>query len=314
MEEDSDSEDPVHQMYLMREGRKRRANIADSHSDQASKCTNSTASHTTTDTIQTQSSDVVHVFKQQDNQKKESSKLDSVPVEVKSPSLNDHGHGYRQSYPVPTDAQREEAYQKLKAFQQIQLKKIVEHKRRLRAATSTSSSTSPTKKLSMRDVVLMNTRKESDSSKNVARVPPGLSVETGKKKQMLSNTFAEDSIQNQKFSQENDVDLMLSSILDDDENATDLTKAFSGSHSFEDNTNMMKNVKSVALGDLLVVGSFGDSMNQTSPTRPASNPWKNLSPRGDRVFNHASVDAGSSEQVDLCTDANVQLQGKCLLF
>ena len=296
--DDSDSDDSLDCMYLLRGPRVHSNTVDSSSSDQGSKGTNSTASVTTADSIQTHYTEVFNGARQESNR---SFKMSPTPVERNLPQS-------RPTYPVPTEAQREEAHQKIKVFQQIQLQKLVEHNRKLKTGIS-SMAVTKTEKMSMRDVVAKNLPKDpvpSDAKKKIAP-PPGLSIEPSNIDPKLSAGI---SFENQvTCSEENDVDLMLSNILDEDDGAIDIDKTKHTSHHSEVSKANLDHdrTKSVALGDLLVLSAFRDSGNQTSPAIPVSSPWH--SPvRLSSVGSRANVETGVDQRGYNGVDANIQLQ------
>jgi hypothetical protein len=286
-EEDSDSDDSFHHAYLAHGGLRRHANTMDSNSDQASKGTISTASHTTSDS---QSNAVLKISKLErkcDSKTESSQKL----AQPKPSTLN--SYGCKRTYPVPTETQREEAYQKLRAFQQVKLKKLIEHNRKLKSGDSVVAN----RRLTMKEIVLKNIPSkvnQSTVSKRSIPRPPDHSLEADAMSRASQDPSADADLF--QVNEENDVDLMVSNILDDDD-----VNAVSHHSGCNSNSNLIG--EAVALGDLLIQNSIS---NVPSPSRPMINPWSNFCQRGNS--NSTNLETRLNQEGNISADANIQLQ------
>jgi hypothetical protein len=291
IEEESDSDTSIQQMYMMRGGVQRNpANVVDSQSDQASKGTISTSSCTTADSIQTLDADASKT-ESKDVVKNSTAAQPKVKSNVyTSPVISTN-------FPVPTAEQREEAAKRLREFQSKQLKKLIERKRML----NDRSLYSP--KMSMRDAVVKGLQQEqsrSSETKVVVSPPPGLFVEKPNE-----NNIAEDNT----HGEDDDFGLKLTDILDEDD-CDDLAQdSFQALKSSTSRVNFDHyGTKSVALGDLLAPGTFRDSVHAKTQNGSNYDPWNSPSRScaGNRSisdFDHNDVLSGNVE-----VDANIQLQ------
>ena len=288
-EEDSDSDDSFERMYLLRESPHRRSNTLDSNSDQASRGTISTVSCITMDSIQTHYTDTT----------KQTSK-ERIQKSIKRGKLEDnsfsHKHGFvRMDLPVPSQAQREEAARKLKAFQSSQVMKIIAKRK-----AEQNRSVQAQGKMSMRDAVVKNLPKSTKTDNLATNAsllpPPGFAFE---------EDTSTDAFDTQQEAEANFVGWMVSSILDEDEGAYEPEKQILATKQFTSSTNSGSGeTKAIALGDLLVASSFGDSGNGTYSLKSSHNPW--ISPSLEAKA--GSLDDGLGNLGDVNADANRQLQ------
>ena len=284
LEEDSDSDDSFERMYFLRESPHRRSNTLDLNSDQASKGTISTVSCCpTVDSIQTHYTDTTREASEQRIQKL-----------IKRDKLEDKSFSPR-DLPVPSQAQREEAARKLKAFQSLQVIKIIAKRK---AQQNRSAETQG--KMSVRDVVVKNLPK-STKTDNLAMnasvlPPPGFAFE---------DDTTTDVFETQQEAEANDVSWMVSSILDEDEGAYESEKSSQATQQFTSSTNFGScEIKAIALGNLLVTSSLGKSGNGTYPLKSSHNPW--VSPSHEEKA--GSLGDGLGNLGDVNVDANRQLQ------
>lgn len=292
IEEESDSDASLQEMYMMRGGIQRNAAIGlDSQSDQASKGTVSTSSCTTADSIQTLDADTSKP-EPKDIVKKTAAVQPKVKSHVyTSPAIST-------KFPVPTAEQREEAAKRLREFQSKQLMKLIERKRIL----SQRSLYSP--KMSMRDAVIKGLQQ--DQSKNAdtkagISPPPGLFVE-----RPIKNNRSEDN----GHGEDDDFGLKLTDILDEDDGDDLAEGSVQASKPSASRVNFDQyETKSVALGDLLAPGTFRDSKHSNTQNVSSYDPWNSPSRgscvgnRTDTDFDHHNVLSGNVE-----VDANIQLQ------
>ena len=285
LEEDSDSDDSFERMYFLRESPHRRSNTLDFNSDQASKGTISTVSCcTTVDSIQTHYTDTTKQTSEQRIQKS-----------IKRDKLEDKSFSLRRDLPVPSQAQREEAARKLKAFQSLQVIKIIAKRK---AEQNRSAETQG--KMSMRDVVVKNLPKSTKTDNLAVNAsllpPPGFAFE---------EDTTTDAFESQQEAEANDVSWMVSSILDEDEGAYEPEKSIQATKQFTSSTNFGSGeIKAIALGDLLVSSSLGDSGNGTHPLNFSHNPW--ISPSHEEKAGSPDDELGNLGDVNV--DANRQLQ------
>jgi hypothetical protein len=276
----SDSDDSFEHRYMMRESPHRHSNTLELNSDQASKGTISTVSWTTADSVQTHYTDTTkHGFKQRVRKAISRSKLEHKPHS----SRNEFA---KKELQVPSSAQREEAASELRAYQASQLSKFIAIKKNRQ-----NTSTKTVSKLSMRDAVLKNLPTEPKTDTFLAP-PPGFSFE----KDIVDLSVK--SLCSQHETEENDVDLMLSNILDEDEGANDvemLDETAPKQFTFSSET------QAITLGDLLATSPSRDSCNGTRTMRSSHNPWH--SPSFDVKGDTTGLDEGLGKG-----DANVQLQ------
>lgn len=282
-EEHSDSDDSFNEVYLNNVGNRRHANTMDSYSDQASKGTISTASYTT---IDSQSIGFSRMFKQESTPDSK-----GVPCQKRSlPKLSSlDSPQNRRFYPVPTESQREAAHRNLKAYQQMKLKKLIEQNERVKKVGQTRV----TKKLTMKEVVLKNLPKEPNHSSS--QKPPGLCLE----EKSYVNTSQDQSVDSNlpHVDEQNDVDLMVSSILDDDDINVPTHRSDGHKKIINDEN------KSVALGDLLAPGTF---CHTPLSNWNVTNPWNDNSHGIGGACN--SLQSVLSQNEDITTDANTKLQ------
>lgn len=289
IEEESDSDESLQQMYMMHGGPQGHASNTDSHSDQCSKGTISTSSCTTADSIQTVDSKMskseakVNVTNAEDalssKQKRDVSNQPLVPM----------------NFPVPTAEQREEAAKRLREFQSKQLKKLIEEKRRMRETSMN------TPRMSMRDVLVKNLQKDQDqvSEKVGISPPPGLMIQEIDHKHV---TAVDDDQRG-----DDDFGFMLTDILDEDD-SDDYVQHSYGTSQQPPTVKFDKDVaKSVALGDLLAPGTFRDSIHGNAYSQSSYDPWNipinGFGNRTDSDYAENDVLMGKDD-----VDANIQLQ------
>lgn len=308
-DDDSDSDDSFDRIYLMRSGTKHASTYAvDSHSDQASKGTISTASWTTFDSGRIQSSDP-NFNPAQDptgNHQSDKSLLECKPNEFdprgRWTSIN------LEKSPVPTDAQREQEYQKLRIFQETQLQKLIENRKKAKALNKAEE-----KKMIVKDqdftpkktsVPLIN------GNEKALPHPPGLSPNITSGSGKVKKSFTE-AVTGEYPVEANAVDLLLSNLLDEgEEEEVSVSLSVKKRSEVTSNTDLDQN-RSIALGDLLLgsIGS-GESPSRGSPSLTIANPWQNQ-PRNYTGFDtNSGFSLGVPEEVprSASSDANVQLQ------
>ncbi len=310
-DDDSDSDDSLDPFYLLH-GKRHHSNTIDSNSDQASKETMETASCTTIDSgrLQVAGSQGSSQLDTRGNRKY----LQPKSLDMKIPDACDKaGNTNYVNCTVPTDAQREQSYQALKAFQRAQLLKLIEdikkekavRKDKERVAFPVNGTPSPCKTIEG-NISLEN--------KDAHLPPPGLSTNTTSGGTKLKKSFT-DALLGTQPKEKSAVDIMLSRLLDDGEDDIDIDAASSTSenrktaHNEFKRTHEQNQVRPVALGDLLLGTFGGDASNKTFVTQPKSNPWQ----KNPESFGISGLkDDISSGQEDLThsesTDANIQLQ------
>lgn len=289
---DSDSDDSFDQVYLVHSGHRRHANTIDSNSDQASKGTISTASNTT---FESQPSSFAKSPKF--DERSQASKMPSPPKFNRSKQDTSNSYGSRRAYPVPTDTQREEAYQKLLAFQQVKLRNLIQRNQRSKSGTSVVAN----RGLTMKEMVLKNIPNETNPLEGLAKntsasKAPGLFLEAeADSVRRTSPPSLSSGMDLFEVDGDNNVDMIVSSILDDD--GADVVCRQS-----KNNANLLG--EAVALGDLLVQSSMKTDV--TSPNRPILNPWNNSVQKVNR--RSTNLDASMNQDGNIGVDANTQLQ------
>jgi len=305
-DEDSDSDDSFDRIYLMRSGTKHASTYAvDSHSDQASKGTISTASWTTFDSGRTQSSDPNFNLAQDPtgNHQSDKSLLKCKPNEFdprgRWTSIN------LAKSPVPTDAQREQEYQKLRIFQETQLQKLIENRKKAKALNEAKE-----KKMLVKDQYLTPKMKSTpliNGHEKTLPHPPGLSTNITSGAGKVKKSFTE-AVTGEDPVEANAVDLLLSNLLDEGEEEVVSVSSSVKKRSEVTTNTYLGQKRSIALGDL-VLGS-GESPSRGSPSLMIANPWQNQ-PRNYTGFDtNSSFSLGVPEEVprSASSDANVQLQ------
>jgi len=346
-EDDSDSDDSFHRIYNVHGTRRHHSSNTDPISDQASKGTNSTSSFTTADSCQTHLLSEIYnegtgTFKHNWNRNSNSSRdlkvslgyasstrISSSPQSCKpntpisklkdSQNTGCRGNGKwsglnTANSPVPTAAQREEASRKLREYQMAQLQRLMELRRQREQSGSKSSNSDGGKRMSMRDVVV-----GTPSVKKILSPPPGMQAQRTKNDcgPKSHHLHVPELLSEPIVKEEDEMDLMLSNILDEDEDNSgnnesinhvrlcDLDRIPEKHH----NQN-----RSVALGDLLL-GSLGTdttNRNKTSPTQVAPNPWQSPTLTVGNIPSNSSVSEQLQQQGEVPhqgnTDANIMLQ------
>ncbi len=310
-DDDSDSDDSLDPFYLLR-GKRHYSNTIDSSSDQASKATMETASCTTIDSVKFQASGSQNLSQLDTRVNRKC--LQPKKLDMKSSdAFEKSGYINNENCPVPTDAQREQSYQALKAFQRAQLLKLIEDLKKEKVVRKDKGRA----KLLVNGIPTTSSNSKENfslESKGTRLPPPGLSTNTTSGCTKMKKSFT-DALLGKQPKEKSAVDMMLSRLLDDGEDDTEIDAVSSTSentkpvHNEFNRTHEQNQVSPVALGDLLL-GTFGvEASNKTFVTQPKSNPWQ----KTPESFGISGLkDDIRSGQEDIAhsesTDANIQLQ------
>jgi hypothetical protein len=235
---------------------------------------------------------------------------------------------------IPTAEQREEAARKLRQFQQAQIQKIIDSKKRHSIASSTGQMTYNTKKVAVQNpsqAPLIGTvdaksvdaktvdAKTVELKSELIRPPPGLTKVDHGQEHMVDQeqelvTKNHDSVQRADES-------YLLSLLDEEE---DEPRGKTASSPYRNFRSHHGHARSIALGDLLA-GTYAGSSNAMNY---ASNPWSKdesiggstttaetviSSPSRTHTYNSTSL-PGARDETHFSNDANMRLQVSAVAF